>query len=687
MKKPEYNAGTPLNLEELSPEQLSYLSESELAQIVTDPRYKDAQLAALRALEERSTKGLTAEDEADMYKLQRNVSTQNRGRMGAIQNNMAVRGMSGSGMDALMQMQANQDATDREALAAMEKAGQIQSNKLSATQQLGQMGTQLRNQDFTEQSAKAQAQDAINRFNTSTRNSVLTGNNQTRNQGTTQNWNRGNEVNDKNTEASYAHDLQQENERRLRDEENRRRKGATAGMIGGIVGGAAGSYFGPTGTAAGYGVGSQIGQTISGYAYGGIVEPDMDDPANDTVLAKLSPGEAVIPRSAMSSEEMFKDYTNRLKQAVKERQGKVADAENNVKNAQYGSVFANALNDFSKGNRKDTILLNNVLKDPSGKPTVREGEYNTIKDTWTDPAKEELARQDKGLSQDKADFSQSENMRNYLDDKKRKQVDQGQDDWRFGQEQDKAAKSQELSARENDPNSQESKLAQSLAKKMAPSADFSNTSAARIKELLPTITKMYDIESDRLNQAQSRADRDTDRAIRLDQQKGANAERERKAKEMSATDTKYITQLQSGMKAVDGMVNALNKGDNTFSLIGDNDFTRNARVAAEMYGRLQSGGAINKDEEDRFMRMLPGPTDSSEQQQKKLMQAKEYYNQAQANFQKGRPDLQVNPQGNDLINGLQLPGQKIEVSNGTETLNIDPADLADAEADGFKRTK
>ena len=197
MKKPEYNAGTPLNLEELSPEQLSYLSESELAQIVTDPRYKDAQLAALRALEERSTKGLTAEDEADMYKLQRNVSTQNRGRMGAIQNNMAVRGMSGSGMDALMQMQANQDATDREALAAMEKAGQIQSNKLSATQQLGQMGTQLRNQDFTEQSAKAQAQDAINRFNTSTRNSVLTGNNQTRNQGTTQNWNRGNEVNDK----------------------------------------------------------------------------------------------------------------------------------------------------------------------------------------------------------------------------------------------------------------------------------------------------------------------------------------------------------------------------------------------------------------------------------------------------------------------------------------------------------
>lgn len=420
MKKPQYDKGAPLKLEDLSPEQLQYLQESGMGKISTDPRYKDAQLAALQAMEERSKTGLTAQDEADMYKLQRNVSTQNRGRMGAIQNNMAVRGMSGSGMDALMQMQANQDATDREALSAMEKAGQVQNAKMNATQQLGQMGGQMRSQDFNEQSAKAQAQDAINRFNTSTRNDVFVRNNQTQNQGATQNWNRGNEVGDKNTEASYAHDLQQENERRIRDAEARRRKGATAGMVGGIIGGAAGSYAGPTGTAAGYGVGSQIGQTISGYAYGGDVQPNLDDPANDVVPAVLSPGEHVIPRSAMSSEQMFQDYTNRLKESIKARQGKVDDAESNVKNAQYGSIFANALNDFSKGNRKDTVLLNNVLKDPSGKPTVIQGEYNQIKDTWSEPANQELARQDKGLSQDKADFSQSEQMRNHFDDKAEK---------------------------------------------------------------------------------------------------------------------------------------------------------------------------------------------------------------------------------------------------------------------------
>lgn len=500
MKKPVYDKGTPLKLEELSPEQLQYLQQSDLAKVSTDPRFKDAQLAALQALEERSKTGLTAQDEADMYKLQRNVSTQNRGRMGAIQNNMAVRGMSGSGMDALMQLQANQDATDREALAAMEKAGQSQNMKLSATQQLGQMGTQMRNQDFGEQAQKAQAQDAINRFNTSTRNTALGNNNQVRNQANTQNWNRGNQVNDQNVTMGYNYDAEMANRKQQADDEKRRRKSALGGAILGAGGAIAGGFMSagnPMGVAAGYQAGNAIGQNIQGYAYGGIVKPNVDDPANDVIPALLSEGEAVIPRSAMSSEQMFEDYTSRLKEAVKARQGKIADAESNVKNAQYGSIFANALNDFSKGNRKDTVLYNNI-SNLGGKPNVIQGEYNTIKDTWTDPAKDELARQDKGLMQDKADFGQSENMQNYLDDKVRKRSEQGQNDWRFGQEQDKASKAQDLFTRESDPSSQESKLAQTLAKKMAPGFDFSTMSASQINERLPNLTSLYKMEQDKL---------------------------------------------------------------------------------------------------------------------------------------------------------------------------------------------
>jgi len=450
MKKPVYNTGVPLKLEDLSPEQLEYLQQSQMEGISTDPRFKDAQLEALRSMEERSKNGMTAADEADMYKLQRNVSTQNRGRMGAIQNNMAVRGMSGSGMDALMQIQANQDATDREALAAMEKAGQIQNNKMNASQQLGQMGSQMRGQEFGEKSAKAQAADEIARFNAQTRNGAHYQNNNNHNRANEANWSRTNQTNDNNTSLDYNWQVEQENRKLQRDAERARRRSGVMGAIGGGMGAAAGAYFGagnPAAIGAGYGAGSALGSSVGGYAYGGLVEdininsqnvqmpdylkespnqnlqlpidPAIDNPKNDTVPALLSPGEAVIPKSAMSSEAMFKAYTDRLKEAVKERQGKVNSAEDNVKYAQYGSIMAQMLNDFNKSNRKDVVLHNNI-QNLGGKPTVIQGEYNTIKDTWTEPAKDELARQDKGLSQDKADFNQSEGMRNHFDEKAKK---------------------------------------------------------------------------------------------------------------------------------------------------------------------------------------------------------------------------------------------------------------------------
>jgi hypothetical protein len=416
MEKPIYKVGDELRLEELSPEQLAYLQQSQMAGISTDPRYKDAELAALSALEERSTKGMTAQDEADMYKLQRNVSTQNRGRMGAIQNNMAVRGMSGSGMDALMQMQANQDATDREALSAMEKAGQIQQNKMQASQQLGQMGSQMRGQDFQEQAAKARAADEIARFNAQTRNQGLSGQVNTRNQATGQNWNRRNQVGDQNTTMSYNYDAEQANREMLAAQERERKASARRGIIPGIIGGVAGGFAGgPAGAAAGY----QVGSTIGGYAYGGDVQPDQDDPSLDVVPAMLSPGEHVLPRSVMSSEEAFKDYTNRLKEAVRERQNAVDSAESNAKMGQYGSVFANALNDYSKANRKDVVLHNNI-QNMGRAPSISQGEFSQIKDTWSDPLNQELARADKGLAQGKSEFQDQEAMRNFFDQNQQK---------------------------------------------------------------------------------------------------------------------------------------------------------------------------------------------------------------------------------------------------------------------------
>lgn len=76
-------------------------------------------------------------------------------------------------------------------------------------------------------------------------------------------------------------------------------------------------------------------------------------------------------------------------------------------------------------------------------------------------------------------------------------------------------------------------------------------------------------------------------------------------------------------KALDAMGTALDNGDSTFSTVGDNDYTNAERKAAEAFGRMQSGGAINKEEEKRFLEMLPRATDSAEMQRKKILQQRE----------------------------------------------------------------
>lgn len=90
-------------------------------------------------------------------------------------------------------------------------------------------------------------------------------------------------------------------------------------------------------------------------------------------------------------------------------------------------------------------------------------------------------------------------------------------------------------------------------------------------------------------------------------------------KNLSGQDKARYDNALMVAKAIDEMGAALDNGDNTHSMIGDNDYTEAERKAAEAYGRMQSGGAINKEEEARFLAMLPRAMDSKEMQRKKLI--------------------------------------------------------------------
>lgn len=95
---------------------------------------------------------------------------------------------------------------------------------------------------------------------------------------------------------------------------------------------------------------------------------------------------------------------------------------------------------------------------------------------------------------------------------------------------------------------------------------------------------------------------------------------EGRLKNLPSTDKQRLDNAKLGLVSVQGMAAAISQGQNTFSLFGDNDFTQQRTLFEEALGRMQSGGAISKEEEMRFKNMAPTWKDSPEIQQKKLIQ-------------------------------------------------------------------
>ena len=87
-----------------------------------------------------------------------------------------------------------------------------------------------------------------------------------------------------------------------------------------------------------------------------------------------------------------------------------------------------------------------------------------------------------------------------------------------------------------------------------------------------------------------------------------------------------VGHYRGAMDEVEAMRNLVKKGESTFKLVGDNDFTRAMSRAAENFGRAQSGGAINTDEEKRFRQMFRNLTDNREETLKRLDEAQAMLN-------------------------------------------------------------
>lgn len=141
--------------------------------ISTDPRLKNDQMASLDALKAIADGGgLTAADKANLNKVQSDVALADRGRREAILQNANARGMGGGGNELLALLDSSQAATDRANQSGLDIAGMAQDRALEAIMQGGNLAGNLRSQDFNEQAKKAEATDAIKRFNAANANSL-----------------------------------------------------------------------------------------------------------------------------------------------------------------------------------------------------------------------------------------------------------------------------------------------------------------------------------------------------------------------------------------------------------------------------------------------------------------------------------------------------------------------------------
>ncbi len=298
--------------------------------ISTSPSNLEAENTALSQLQQvAGDSGMTPEMRAQLTAAIDAANTNTQGERGSIQDAMAQRGISNSLMGAAAQQAAAGQDAQTANLAATQAAGQAEQNALAAMSGAGSLAGNIENQQFGEQAQKAAAQNAINQWNA--QNQTQTNQYNASNAQAANAYNAENAQNVSNQNTGLANQRTQYNAQVPQTVFNDQMQKATgqagvnqaqanqatqagqqqAGLISGILGGASqmgASYLAPTPIyAADGGMIMKDGGEVPGRA-----RVAGDSPANDTVPARLSPGEIVVPRSLAHNPDMAKNFIQHL---------------------------------------------------------------------------------------------------------------------------------------------------------------------------------------------------------------------------------------------------------------------------------------------------------------------------------------------------------------------------------------
>ena len=160
---------TPELVGKLAPHLQSILPDliSASSEIKSNPKLEQAQLDALGSMQERAQGGLTPADLADINEVKRQSAEGLAGQDANIIDNMAQRGIGGSGAELAMRLDAKSKAQSSAGAESDKLAAMNYKAKMDALTGAGNMAGNMQQADFGRQMQQAQSQDAISKFNQS----------------------------------------------------------------------------------------------------------------------------------------------------------------------------------------------------------------------------------------------------------------------------------------------------------------------------------------------------------------------------------------------------------------------------------------------------------------------------------------------------------------------------------------
>lgn len=149
------------------------LGDTALGGVNTDPAYKQAQMQALGKLQDIGNNGgMTLEDRANSERVQGGIDAKERGSREAILQRAQQSGGYGSGTSLVAQLMNQQNASNQAHQVGLDTEASAQKRALDALTQGGSLASNLRSQDYGEQSNAAAARDAIAKWNAANQQGV-----------------------------------------------------------------------------------------------------------------------------------------------------------------------------------------------------------------------------------------------------------------------------------------------------------------------------------------------------------------------------------------------------------------------------------------------------------------------------------------------------------------------------------